>query len=274
MPFPETPREIYERNPLTEVICQLRFPTVLRITADETALAELQERLRDAYPVFREEQGQVAGIPAEMSQMLSDLPVQLRGEPTYAFDSEDGSRTITVGREFFSVIERSYRHWEAFKSELDRIKNAVEEIYAPSFYSRIGLRYQDVIDRDDLGLADEPWHELVKPPMAGLLGSESEVRDDVKEIVANAELEVAGVQGGMVRLQYGLATRGESADKIYGMDADFFTNERSSPDDVFPTLAVFNRSAGHYFRWSITDKLRHALRPGAAEAAAGDVATG
>jgi uncharacterized protein (TIGR04255 family) len=273
MPFPESNREIYERNPLTEVICQLRFPTVLRITADESALAELQERLRGAYPIFREEAGRAAGIPAEVSQMLGELPVQLRGEPTYAFDSEDGTRTITVGREFFSVIERSYRRWELLQNEIALIKNAVEEIYSPSFYARIGLRYQDVIDREELGLADRPWHELVKPPMAGLLGSDSDVREAVTELVCDAELVVSEVNGGSVRLRHGLATRGESENKIFAMDADFFTNERSDPDDVFKTLAIFNRCAGHYFRWSITDALRDALGPSVVDDAQGDVAS-
>jgi uncharacterized protein (TIGR04255 family) len=274
MPFPETPREIYERNPLTEVICQLRFPPILRVTSDETALADLQERLRDAYPEFREERGPAAGIPAEMSQMIADLPLQLHGESTYAFDSEDGLRTITVAREFIAVTERDYRRWESLKEEIERVKSAVEEIYAPSFYTRIGLRYQDVINREELGLADKPWYELVKPPMAGLLGSDSDVRDDVREIVGTAALEIPGVSGGSVRLQYGLATRGEDPVKIYGMDADFFTSERSSPDDVFPTLAIFNKHAGNYFRWSITETLRDALRPSPVEDAAGDVATG
>jgi len=31
MPFPEVKRVIYEHNPLDKVICQLRFPPILRI---------------------------------------------------------------------------------------------------------------------------------------------------------------------------------------------------------------------------------------------------
>src|SRR5689334_23265456 len=256
MPFPETPREIYERNPLTEVICELRFPTILRISTDGPALAELQERLRDEYPEFRQEETQ-QGVPAEFSKLLpANLQMQLQGEPIYSFGSADGLRTITLTRDAMSVTERDYRRWENFLEEVQRIKSGVEEIFAPSFYSRIGLRYQDVIDRAQLDLADVPWHELVQPPMAGLLGSESEVRDHVQEIVGTAELTVPEVAGGTVRLQHGLATRDDETERIYGMDADFFTNERSSPDDVSKTLGIFNRHAGNYFRWSITSRLR------------------
>lgn len=271
MPFPETPRAIYERNPLTEVICQLRFPTILRIASEPPA--ELQERLRDLYPVFRQNQGPtIQGMPPEVSRILADLPVQLPTEPSYAFETEDGSRTINLSREFVAVTERNYVHWENFSREVERMKAAIEEIYAPPFYERTGLRYQDVIDREALGLQDVAWHELVRPPMAGLFSSsEDSVRENIREMVATAEIEVPEIPGGTVRLQYGLATQEGRPKKVYGMDADFYTTERSSTDGVLQILNAFNGHAGNFFRWSITDRLRDALRPRRDEDAAGDV---
>jgi len=271
MPFPQTPRAIYERNPLTEVICQLRFPTILRIASEPPA--ELQERLRSQYPVFRESQGGNPRMPQEVSRILADLPIQLPSEPTtYAFETEDGSRTINLSREFVAVTERDYEHWESFSGEVQRVKEAVEEIYQPPFYSRTGLRYQDVIDRDALDLQDVPWHELVRSPMAGLLGSaEESVRNHIRETVSTAELAIPEISGGTVRLQYGLATPEDRPTQVYAMDADFYTTERSSTDDVFQILNAFNGHAGNYFRWSITERLRDALRPRGDDAASGDV---
>jgi uncharacterized protein (TIGR04255 family) len=270
MPFPQTDRAIYERNPLTEVICQLRYPTILRIASEPPA--ELQERLRNQYPVFREKQGGQPRMPQEVSRILADLPVQLPTEPTiYAFETEDGSRTINLSREFVAVTERDYRHWESFRGEVERVKQAVEEIYKPPFYNRTGLRYQDVIDRETLELQDVSWNELVQTPMAGLLGSpDDSVRDHIREAVSTAELEIPEVNGGTVRLQYGLATREDDQAQVYAMDADFYTQERSSTDDVFPILDAFNGHAGNFFRWSITDRLRDALRP-RGDGDAGDV---
>lgn len=34
MLFPPTQRVIYHKNPLVEVVCQLRFPTILKIDAE------------------------------------------------------------------------------------------------------------------------------------------------------------------------------------------------------------------------------------------------
>jgi uncharacterized protein (TIGR04255 family) len=258
VPFPETPRVVYERNPLVEVICQLRFPTILRIASEPPV--ELQERLRGEYPVFREEQGGLPGVPPEVSRVLTDLPLQLRAEPSYTFESEDGQRAISLSREFVAVTERNYEHWQGFSAQVELVKSAVEEIYAPSFYSRVGLRYQDMIDRETLDLADVPWQELVDTPIAGLLGSD-EIRDDVRQTISITEVAVPEIQGASVRLQYGLAEREGQAGQVFVMDADFYTTERNDPDNVFETLNAFNHHAGNFWRWSITERLRDALRP-------------
>lgn len=50
MPFPPTPRVRYELNPIQEVICQLRYPPILRIGAE--APAAFQEVIRKDYPLY------------------------------------------------------------------------------------------------------------------------------------------------------------------------------------------------------------------------------
>src|SRR4051794_24623667 len=119
MPFPETPRVIFERNPLAEVICQLRFPTILRIASEPPA--DLQERLRPTYPVFRQEQPTL-GVPAELTEMVGELPMQLRTDTNYAFETEDGARTVSLTREFLAISERRYVRWENLSAEIQAVK--------------------------------------------------------------------------------------------------------------------------------------------------------
>ena len=52
MPFPEVKRIIYKKNPLDKVICQLRFPTILKI--EKEIPAEFQERIRKEFPNYSE----------------------------------------------------------------------------------------------------------------------------------------------------------------------------------------------------------------------------
>ena len=52
MPFPTSDREVYENNPLNEVICQIRYPAILRVAAETPS--DFQEAIRDKYPMYEE----------------------------------------------------------------------------------------------------------------------------------------------------------------------------------------------------------------------------
>lgn len=54
MLFSDRPRTHYEHAPIHEVICQLRFPTILSINNNEPA--DFQERIRDSFPQYGRKQ--------------------------------------------------------------------------------------------------------------------------------------------------------------------------------------------------------------------------
>jgi len=64
---------IYAKNPLEMVICQVRFPAILKISSEPPA--DFQEALRREYPLFREvpplDVG--TGLPQELSAVMSKL---------------------------------------------------------------------------------------------------------------------------------------------------------------------------------------------------------
>lgn len=68
MPFPNSPRVIYRKNPLEQVICQIRFPSILRI--DTEIPAAFQELVRSQFPLFEERQEGGIEIPVELSEQL------------------------------------------------------------------------------------------------------------------------------------------------------------------------------------------------------------
>ena len=50
MPLPDFPRLTLQKNPLEQVICQLRFPQILKI--DMQAPFEFQDIIRQEYPMY------------------------------------------------------------------------------------------------------------------------------------------------------------------------------------------------------------------------------
>src|SRR5712691_13090581 len=146
MIFPDASRVLYERNTLDAVICQLRFPQILRIEADEPVA--FQERIRSEYPILNTRtQLDLAGVLApEIAKLVGEnLPLPLRQGRAYDFTSSDDKWKTTLAGTFIALTAArgAYVRWDDFKSRLTPLVNAVNEIYQPAFFSRIGLRYQN-----------------------------------------------------------------------------------------------------------------------------------
>ena len=50
-----------------------------------------------------------------------------------------------------------------FAKRLDRVLAALIQLYQPAYFTRVGLRYINAIDRAALGLEDCLWRELIQP---------------------------------------------------------------------------------------------------------------
>lgn len=257
LPFNEFPRILYDKNPLDFVICQLRFPPILRI---ETELPSgFQESVRSKFPLFNDARppaGLVGGLPQELSSLLGAmLPTSI--PRTYEFASTDSVWQITLTRESLALTCRKYRRWEEFRTMLTAPFSALLEHYAPAFFSRIGLRYRDVICRSDLGLSNVPWNELLRPELAGEFHS---------PLAANIKLAshqlVLSLSGGaaQVLIQHGIAPR-QDQEICYYIDNDFSIEQRRETDNAIETLDYFSKQSWRLFRGCIGDRLHNAMGP-------------
>jgi uncharacterized protein (TIGR04255 family) len=102
MVFPKAPRVIYKKNPLDRVICQLRFPPILRI--DTGIPAQFQERIRKEFPDFCEKEELI--LPQQIRQ---EFPVELLGRimpsqtKNYEFSSENAVWKVNLTRTFIAL---------------------------------------------------------------------------------------------------------------------------------------------------------------------------
>ncbi len=266
-PFPESPRTVYGRNPLIEVICQLRFPPILRIAAE--APAAFQERIRADYPLLSEKAPGVnielpPGVPLALAEMMKGA-LPRRKLSGYNFASADEKWKVTLTQDFLSLSTQQYTRWEHFREHLEGPLQALIAVYAPAFLIRIGLRYQDLIQKSRLGLpADTKWSELIKPYIAGV-HAVPELAGAIEESICQLLISLPRFNG-KVRLNYGIVRTGESDEDCFVIDNDFYTEERTKNDAVDGILSYFNRQSGNLFRWCIEERLRNAMEPQVVEA--------
>lgn len=262
MPFPDAPRVLYRRNPLETVICQLRFPSILRIDAEEPAA--FQERIRTEYPILntRSPVNLPENLPPEIAKAVEEsLPPRFRpAARVYDFVSADSGWKVTLARDFIALTASrgAYARWEDFEGRLRPVLEAAIEIYRPAFFQRIGLRYQNVIRRSALGLGqDIPWSELLQPHVAGEL---AKLPENAVDGITTAVLLRLG-DSAKAAIQHGLGRAEGSGEVGYIIDSDFFTDERTEVANAEERLRAFNREARRLFHWCITVRLHDAMGP-------------
>jgi uncharacterized protein (TIGR04255 family) len=261
MPFPEVQRVLYNKNPLDQVVCQLRFPPILRIDAEIPA--QFQERIRGHFPNYAEA-AELAieirpGLPGQVAPELLRQMLQSSGSKNYEFSSEDGIWKINLTRTFVALTTTKYTRWEEFKEKLEIPLNALIEVYAPDSFSRVGLRYVNVIRRSVLGLSDIPWSELLQPYIAGILGAPG-VSNHVQGFENTYEVRLADGES-VVRIVTRLVEAADDGESCFMIDSDYSNMNKTAIQSAVERLNYFNIRASRLIQWSITDRLHQAMEP-------------
>lgn len=256
MKFPESPRVRYSRNPLVEVICQLRFPKILKI--EKEAPVDFQEAVRSDYPLFSQPQSIEMSIS---SNPQPNSPPLLLGQGfSYEFADKEGVWKLVLSSDFIALSTLKYTSWEDFSKRLSTAVELVVKHYQPSYFTRIGLRYQDFIMRSELGLENRHWRDLLKPPMLGIFAAEDLPEDNFPDAFSFFMCRL-GYADAIMSVRYGLARKKESTELGYFIDADFHTENITEIKDVNGNLNKFNQEARNFFQWCITQELHQCLQP-------------
>jgi uncharacterized protein (TIGR04255 family) len=253
--FPSYPRYLYARAPLVQVVCQLRFPPILRIEAEPPAA--FQDGIRGSFPlVERAALPQLPGqqIPPDVMQLLA-ANIKIGG---YKFLTENRQTSVDLTADTITLSTNSYLRWEGFRQDLHLVFMTLCDVYRPAFFSRLGLRYTNAIQRAKLGLSDVPWSRLLRPE---ILGEIALPQFEANLSTVRRMVWLKSPSGQSVILQHGLATISGSAEPVYTIDCDFFKEEKTEVGDAEQILDELHTRARDAFRWCITDQLHESLGP-------------
>ncbi|WP_319633538.1 TIGR04255 family protein [Pelagibius marinus] len=249
----------YHRNPLIEVVCQFRFPKLLRLEAELPA--DFQDKIKPKFPLLKENTGFEFAM-AVGEEFASAPPVAKTQVRSYNFFSSDKDWNVGISSTSFSLTCKNYKRWEEFKEHLDLIREAFVSIYGPPYIQRCGLRYINVIDPVDLGLEQSSFSELISADLVGdgykaMLGS-----DSLRELSGSYSMSLSS-RGHFFRVSYGLVKHPKEPRNGFKIDSDFWVEGELEPasNDITESLDGFNRAAGSLFQHSIEEHLFEALGP-------------
>ncbi len=252
-------RYAYGKNQLIEVICQLRFPTILSIDTREPA--DFQEVIRAAFPRY---QCQVEQLPAANGARPQTVN-------NHTFISDDGSYKLSLTKDFIALSTMRYTHWEDFAAQLDEPLGQFIKIYRPNCFDRVGLRYVNAFSREQLSLAGRRWNDLLQPEYLGVL-DEDEIDEasvtkcsiDVeRRLDARAALKLHAGPGFVQRnIRNGNQIRQMQEKEIrFIFDEDVYSAAKVKVAAVAETLEALHDHADSIFSDAITTVLHDAMEP-------------
>ena len=108
MLFSDHPRTHYRNAPAREVICQLRFPSILTINAAEPA--DFQEAIRGEFPQYARRQDaappRITGLGGPNVKVEQQPPVT-----NHNFISEDNQWKLNLTKDFIALSTLHYSGW-------------------------------------------------------------------------------------------------------------------------------------------------------------------
>ncbi|MCI8524467.1 MAG: TIGR04255 family protein [Oscillospiraceae bacterium] len=259
--FEESARVRYGKSPLLEVVCQLRFPTILSISAQEPA--GFQETVRADFPRYEARQDQPA---PRITGAGTPNPVLQPQKPVtnYHFLSEDGIWRLNLTNYFIALTCRRYTSWEEFAGRLDQALAGFIRTYQPAYFERVGLRYLNAVSRKALGLEGTPWRELIAPACLGILQAGDVAEAQVSRCAQDVELGLTGGCRLKLHTGPGLVRRGDQPqdqEVRWILDMDLSLPGKLPVNRSAPALQMLHMHAGPIFRSALQDALYDALEP-------------
>lgn len=257
--FSHESRCLYRENQLADVVCQLRFPEILTISAEPPA--KFQEAIREEFPLFSQRKDapapKIVGIPGNMTLENQKPTVN------YHFASADNVWRVNLTGKFISLSCNRYPGWEEFARKLDKPLAAFIQIYKPAFFERIGLRYLNFISRYALGLEGVPFRELIQPAYLGLLAEEDVQEAGIQRSTVDTDVAIRGGCRAKIHAGPGMVQRGAQRDSElkFIFDQDLYMTGQLPVNLSAGALQTLHAQAYPIFRGAITEKLHNVMEP-------------
>ena len=236
MPTQTASSVIYQKAPLIDATYQVTFPQDLQISSAPPV--GFQRKTKTRFPNF---------------SLTPD-------KTSYTFASADQRWHMVLGSSSLAVVARHYDGWETFQQHINLATETLQSEYTPPYFSRIGLRFRNIIRKSVLGLSDKEWDQLLQNKWTGDLAW-SGVAGEMK---ATRSEVLMGLNGGddLVCVRHGLVQIAQPTQEMgYLIDHDFFVNRQVLMAEIPKKLAEYHQAAQRFFKLWITDMLHQAMQP-------------
>lgn len=228
----------YKRNFLRQAVCELRFPTLMELGGARPPTSFVAA-IRKEYPNL---------------ELANEVTLGIGGGSTtpnhaHIFRSAKHTWNVSLKQSSFSIETTAYTGYAQMKERALRVIEAASKIIDSDFFTRVAIRYINVLDKDDDPTDGWVNSDLVNPIRSGQFTGIHEYA---------GKIQLTADDGGCL-LQHGIRLRklnGESrASSEYLLDIDTYRNE-VNVGDAEAALDAVHIQAFNMFDWALGPKGR------------------
>lgn len=248
--FPQQSEVRLKKSPLREVLCQVRFPPILRIGKEIPI--DFQEAIRNRYPGLEVEQGvllQFGISPAIEKPTMETAP------KIYRFKTLNSKSSVALATDFFALSTTDYTHWHDFVNDFSFTEKAVQDVFAPPITSRIGLRFINQFTRKNTGCSSyKELLRLFRDDLTCFIRSDawSEPEETISQYV---------IPDGKAKLTIRFGYGKEQNEKFFILDFDYFEDGQLEFNNLSKRLNRYHNQIYQAFRWCIKDSSLERFEP-------------
>jgi len=240
--FPSQPEVRLKKPPLSEVICQVRFPPILRIGSESPV--NFQDVIRKRFPGLEVERQVLVHLGISPSV---DNPIAENAPKVYRFKSADEKSSVALASDFFALSTNSYSHWRNFVDDFHFVEQAVRKEFQPSLATRVGLRFINRLTQKNTGCKTfSELLDLLRGELTCLIRSEA--WRDPSELLTQIVLPD---QSAKLILRFGFGR--EQDEPFFLLDFDYFEDFHNEFTDIAQRIEHYHDQIYQAFRWCIKD---------------------
>lgn len=243
--FPSVDRIELVSPPLEVVVCQIRFPTVVELAANQ-APSGFQKRLVKEYPISRRQNTtSVAPHP--------ELGVEVTKSSHWAFEDKNRIWTVSLGASFLSLETKRYVRFNDFVERFLAVLDLSRQEYPIEIRQRLGLRYVDRLSRSKQDHLPADWEAEIRQdliPLRSLRGA-SEPQFGSMESRFSFERQFLTIRSHFMEKGFS-----GSAESELILDFDSYTEEQGDMDGIRGLLRQFHETSYRAFRWALGNLIR------------------
>jgi uncharacterized protein (TIGR04255 family) len=240
--FPVKQEIQLKKPPLNEVICQVKFPPILRISKETPV--NFQESIRSRFPELEIEQGVLLQLGISPA---SENPVMETAPKLFRFKSQDSQSSVALALDFFALSTNGYIHWSSFQNEFAFVEQAAWKEFSFPYINRIGLRFINRFTQKNTGCKTfDEMLDLFRDDMTCFIRSDAwtEPNEMISQIVLPDDKA-------KLNLRFGFGN--EQKEQFILLDFDYFEDNQLECKNLSGRIESYHTKIYQAFRWCLKD---------------------